>query len=105
MAAIFTTENFEAEVVKHDGLVIVDFFATWCGPCKMLMPTIEALAEEYEGKVKIGKVDIDQSPELAQANKVMSVPTLLFVKDGAVLETLVGVQNKAKLVELIEKYQ
>ncbi|MDO5696008.1 MAG: thioredoxin [Eubacteriales bacterium] len=105
MAAKFTMDNFQKEVTENKGLVIVDFFATWCGPCKMLTPIIDALAEEYKDKVLIGKVDIDENPELAQANNVMSVPTVLFVKGGEVKETLVGVQNKAKLVELIEKYQ
>lgn len=104
MAAKFTKENFQKDVKENAGLVIVDFFATWCGPCKMLTPIIEKLADEYEGKVLIGKVDIDQDPELAQAHNVMSVPTVIFVKGGEVVETLIGVQNRAKLIELIEKH-
>lgn len=104
MAAKFTKENFQKDVTENSGLVIVDFFATWCGPCKMLTPIIDKLAEEFEGKVLIGKVDIDESPELAQANNVMSVPTVIYVKGGEVVETLIGVQNRAKLVELIEKH-
>lgn len=105
MATILNKSNFQQEVKENNGLAIVDFFATWCGPCKMLTPIIDKLAEEFDGKVKIAKVDIDESPELAQEYKVMSVPTVIFVKNGEVVETLIGVQNRAKLVELIEKHQ
>ena len=105
MATILNKTNFQQEIKENNGLAIVDFFATWCGPCKMLTPIIDKLAEEFDGKVKIAKVDIDESPELAQEYKVMSVPTVIFVKNGEVVETLVGVQNRAKLVELIEKHQ
>ncbi len=105
MAQILNKSNFQTEIKEYEGLAIVDFFATWCGPCKMLTPIIDKLAEQFDGKVKIVKVDIDESPELAQEYKVMSVPTVIFLKNGEVLETLIGVQNNAKLVELIEKYQ
>ena len=105
MATILNKTNFQQEIKENNGLAIVDFFATWCGPCKMLTPIIDKLAEEFDGKVKIAKVDIDESPELAQEYKVMSVPTVIFVKNGEVVETLVGVQNRAKFVELIEKHQ
>lgn len=105
MAQIINKDNFQSDIKEFNGLAIVDFFATWCGPCKMLTPIIDKLAEEFEGKVKIRKVDIDESPELAQEYKVMSVPTLVVFKNGEVVETLLGVQNRAKLVELIEKHQ
>ena len=105
MAQILNKSNFQTEIKEYEGLAIVDFFATWCGPCKMLTPIIDKLAEQFDGKVKIVKVDIDESPELAQEYKVMSVPTVIFLENGEVLETLIGVQNNAKLVELIEKYQ
>lgn len=105
MAQILNKTNFQNEIKEYDGLAIVDFFATWCGPCKMLTPIIDKLAEEVADKVKVAKVDIDESPELAQEYKVMSVPTVIFVKGGEVVETLIGVQNRAKLLELIEKHQ
>lgn len=105
MAKQFNQSNFEAEVLNHKGLVIVDFFATWCGPCKMLSPVIDKLAEEVGDKVNIGKVDIDENMELAQKYSIMSVPTLVFIKDGETVDTLMGVQSSAKIKEYIEKYQ
>lgn len=105
MAKIFNKDNFKTDVLENNGLSIVDFFATWCGPCKMLTPIIDKLAEEVGDTVNIGKVDIDESPELAQEYKIMSVPTLLFIKNGEVVDTLMGVQNRAKLMEYIEKYK
>lgn len=105
MAKIFNKDNFKTDVLENNGLSIVDFFATWCGPCKMLTPIIDKLAEEVGDTVNIGKVDIDESPELAQEYKIMSVPTLLFIKNGEVVDTLMGVQNRAKLIEYIEKYK
>lgn len=105
MAKIFNKDNFKSDVLENNGLSIVDFFATWCGPCKMLTPIIDKLAEEVGDTVNIGKVDIDESPELAQEYKIMSVPTLLFIKNGEVVDTLMGVQNRAKLMEYIEKYR
>ena len=75
---IFTPENFEEEVLKSDIPVMVDFYADWCGPCKMMMPVVESLAEEYEGKVKIGKIDSDEAGELAQKYGIMSIPNFLF---------------------------
>lgn len=98
MAQIFNDENFEKEVLKSDIPVLVDFFAEWCGPCKMMGPVIEKLAEEYEGKWKIGKIDVDQSPKTSMTYSVQSIPTLLFFKDGKVVNMSVGFQAKEKIV-------
>jgi len=99
MANAFTDDNFQDEVKNHTGVVLVDFFAEWCGPCKMQSPVIDELATEMEGKVKIGKVDVDVSPNTAQEFGVMSIPTLIFVKDGQEVKRLQGFNPKEKLVE------
>ncbi|MCX6734440.1 MAG: thioredoxin [Candidatus Peregrinibacteria bacterium] len=98
MAQMFNDENFEKEVLKSDIPVLVDFFAEWCGPCKMMGPVIEKLAEEYEGKWKIGKLDVDQAPKTSETYSVQSIPTLLFFKDGKVVNMSVGFQAKEKIV-------
>ncbi len=100
-AAHFTDDNFDAEVLKSDVPVLVDFFATWCGPCKMLAPVMEELAEEYDGKVKIGKVDVDEAGGTASTYQVLSVPTVLLFKNGAPVEQFVGFQPKEAFKEKI----
>lgn len=99
----FTDDNFEAEVLKSSEPVLVDFWAPWCGPCKMLGPVIEELSQEIQG-VKIGKVNVDENPGTGGQYGIMSIPTLLFFKDGKVMEQMVGVRSKgdiqAKLEEL-----
>ncbi len=101
--ATFSDDNFQAEVLSASEPVLVDFWAPWCGPCKMLGPVVEELAGEMDG-VKIGKVNVDENPQTAGQYGVMSIPTLLFFKDGKVMEQMVGVQSKetikAKLEEL-----
>ena len=94
----FSDENFEDEVLKSKIPVLVDFFAEWCGPCKMLGPIIEELAKEYDGKWKIGKCDIDKSQEIAQKYGIQSIPTLLFFKDGQIVDRAMGFQSKEALV-------
>ncbi|PIP66575.1 thioredoxin [Candidatus Peregrinibacteria bacterium CG22_combo_CG10-13_8_21_14_all_44_10] len=96
MAQIFTDQDFDAEVLKAEGLVLVDFFAEWCGPCKMLAPIIDALSEGAHG-VKIGKINVDESPETARKYGVMSIPTLIFFKGGEVMEQMVGMKSQADL--------
>lgn len=97
MAQTFTDENFEKEVLKSDIPVLVDFFAEWCGPCKMMAPAIDELAKEYEGKWKIGKLDVDQAPKTAEKYSVQSIPTLIFFKDGQAVDKSVGFQAKEKI--------
>ena len=95
---LITSENFEQEVLKAGEPVLVDFFATWCMPCKMFAPTLEAVAEAYEGKVKVVKVDVDEATPLAQKYRVMSIPTLkLFVGDEEPRATFVGVMTQEEL--------
>ncbi len=94
--------NFEAEVVKSETPVVVDFGATWCGPCKRLAPIVEELAKEYEGKVKIAKLDIDDSPNTPMKFGIMSVPTVLFFKGGKAVDKVVGLAAKDALKKKIE---
>ena len=97
MAIHFTDENFNEEVLSSDIPVLVDFYADWCGPCKMLAPVIEALAQEMEGKVKIGKLNVDNAPDTAQNYGIMSIPTLLYFKNGEVVNKSIGVVSKTEI--------
>ena len=101
MEYTFTSENFEEEVLKSDVPVLVDMFATWCGPCKMMAPVVAQLAEEYKGSVKVGKLDIDQNVDIVAQYKIMSVPTFLVINDGEVVKKLIGAVSKEELVEAI----
>ncbi len=96
--------NFEQEVLKSDIPVLVDFWAIWCGPCRMIAPIIEALAEEYAGKVKVCKVNVDENPNLAARFGIRAIPTLLLFKEGKVVEQLVGVQPKEILESILNRY-
>ena len=103
MAEIILTENnFKEEVLNSEIPVLVDFWATWCGPCRMLAPTIAKIAEEQEGKVKVGKVDVDEQPELAVRFGISSIPTLIVFKGGQAVKTSVGVQPKAMIEEMLK---
>ena len=97
MAFKFTDSNFNEEALKSDVPVMVDFYADWCGPCKMIAPVIEELASEYEGKIKIGKLDTDANRAISAEFNVMSIPTIVFLKDGKIVDTAVGVLPKATL--------
>lgn len=96
-----TKDNFEAEVLKSEKVVLLDFWAPWCGPCRMLGPTVAQIAEEYEGKIKVGKVNVDDEVELAAQFGIASIPTVLVFKNGEVTETSVGVKTKAQLVAMV----
>jgi thioredoxin 1 len=98
----FTTANFPSEVLASQEPVLVDFWAEWCGPCRAIAPTIDQLASEFKGRVKIGKLDIDSERDVAMNYGIQSIPTLLFFKGGQVVDKLVGVPNKAALVAKIE---
>lgn len=97
MAATFTDSNFETEVIKSNKLSVIDFWAPWCGPCLALGPTIEALAKEYEGKVNVGKVNVDENSNLSVTYGITSIPCILFIKDGKVVDKQVGAVPKAAL--------
>ena len=97
-----TRENFENEVMKSNIPVLIDFWAPWCGPCRMMGPIIEQLAEEYEGKAKVGKVNVDEEGELSQAFGVISIPTIVLVKDGKVVRQAVGARPKAEVEAMLQ---
>lgn len=101
MAMEITDQNFEAEVIKSDIPVVVDFWAPWCGPCQMMGPIIEELAEELTGKVKVGKLNVDENPGKAGEYAVMSIPTMKVFKDGKPVKDFIGVQRKDALKEAL----
>jgi thioredoxin 1 len=98
----FTDENFESEVKKSDMPVLVDFGAEWCGPCRALAPIVEDLAQEYQGRLKVGTVDIDKAQGIAREFGIMSVPTIIFFKNGAPVDKISGLQGKANLKKRID---
>ena len=102
MAYKFTDDNFEQEVLKSDIPVLVDFYADWCGPCKMIGPVIEELAEEYEGVIKICKINVDENQNYSTKYKVMTIPNLIFFKNGEKVDQVIGVVSKDQLVEKLE---
>ncbi|MFT3983122.1 MAG: thioredoxin [Lachnospiraceae bacterium] len=103
MAEIFNDANFEEKVLKSEKPVLVDFYADWCGPCKMMGPLVEEIAKEYGDSVVVGKLNIDDNMATAQDYKVMTIPTLMVFKNGVPAETSIGVVPKAKLVEMVTK--
>ena len=99
----FTSADFEKEVLQSDKPVLVDFFADWCGPCKMMAPVVEQLAEELEGKAKVGKLNIDENMDIAEKYRVMNIPTFLIFKDGQEKDRIVGAVSKNELKNKLEQ--
>lgn len=104
MEIVITDENFETEVLKSEIPCLVDFWAPWCGPCRMVGPVVEELAKEYQGKLKVAKLNVDEAPETASKYDVMSIPTIALFNDGVVVEKTVGVALKEQLVSIFKKY-
>ena len=102
MAKEIMTEEFNA-FINQDKPVLIDFWATWCGPCRMLAPVVEEFSTQYEGQVAVGKVDVDKCPELAKQFRVMSIPTLILFKDGKIIDQKLGFMPKSALEEMIQK--
>ena len=97
-----TSENFENEVIKSEKPVILDFYADWCGPCKMMSPIIDAIADEMKAEVKVGKVNSDDEMELAEKFGIMSIPTIIIFKDGKISSTFVGVTAKSEIINAVK---
>ena len=105
MAFTFTDANFQKEALESNIPVLVDFYADWCGPCKMVAPIIAELADEYEGVFKIGKINIDQESATAEKYRVMSIPTMIIFKNGTVVDTIVGAVSKSALQNKLNEYK
>ena len=99
-----TDDNFQTEIAGSSGLSMVDFWAVWCGPCRMVAPIVEQLADQYAGQVKVGKLDVDNNPRMAAQFNVRSIPTILFFKDGQVVDTIVGALPKPALERKIQEH-
>ncbi len=97
-----TRDNFEQEVINSDKPVLIDFWAPWCGPCRMVGPTVEQVAEETISTAKVGKVNVDEQPELAKAFRVMSIPTLVVMKNGKIAHSAIGVQSKNSILSMLK---
>jgi thioredoxin 1 len=99
-----TSSNWDSEVIKAQGLVMIDFWAAWCGPCRIISPTVEELAKEYSGKIKVLKLNTDDNSEIASRYKIMGIPTIMFFKDGLKIDQIVGVVPKQHLKAKIDSF-
>lgn len=97
-----TSENFEEEVTKSNVPVLLDFWASWCGPCKMVSPIVDEVAAEVAGKAKVGKINVDEEQEIAQSFSIMSIPTLIVINNGKLVKQAVGVRSKREILEMLK---
>ena len=97
-----TSKNFEEEVAKSNVPVLLDFWASWCGPCKMVSPIVDEVAKEVEGRVKVGKINVDEEQELAKSFSIMSIPTLIVINNGKLVNQAVGVRSKEEILDMIK---
>lgn len=104
MAKMFDDVTFNKEVIEEKGKVLVDFYADWCAPCKMMAPVIDKIAEAYEGQISVGKLNIDNYPDLAVKYKVMSIPTLILFENGEKAESVIGLVDKSEIENMIKKH-
>ncbi len=104
MTKEFNDSNFQADVLASDKLTVVDFWAEWCGPCRAIGPVIEELSKEYDGKINVGKLNVDNNPEVSMNYGITSIPAILFIKGGQVVDKLVGAQPKSNFVKKIEAH-
>ena len=100
---VLTKDNFKEEVIQSDLPVLIDFWASWCGPCRMVGPIIGQLAAEYNGRIKVGKINVDEQVDLASTYKVMSIPTVILIKNGQIIDKIIGARPKSDLENLINK--
>ena len=105
MAQEYTDANFKEKVLDSDKLTMIDFWAEWCGPCRAIGPVVEELSKEYDGKVKVGKVNVDNNPQVSLNYGITSIPAILFIKNGEVVDKLIGAQPKANFVKKIEAHK
>ncbi|NLC40056.1 MAG: thioredoxin [Clostridiaceae bacterium] len=104
MTLTLTKANFKEEVLENEQPVLVDFWASWCGPCRMVGPIVEALADDFDGRAGVGKVNVDEEDDLARQYSIMSIPTLVIFKGGEVVERVVGARSQGELAALLEKH-
>ena len=104
MAKEFTDDNFQVEVLDSDKLSMIDFWAEWCGPCRAIGPVVDELSKEFEGRVNIGKVNVDHNPQLSMNYGITSIPAILFIKNGQVVDKLVGAQPKHNFIKRIDSH-
>lgn len=104
MVIDITKDNYEEEVLKADGIILLDYWASWCAPCRMVSPIIEAIAEDFSEHIKVGKINVDEEGELASAAAIVSIPTIMILKEGQVVEKLVGARSRDEFEDILSQH-